>query len=98
MIPAKVVALDVATNTPQGALTLTGVQDLLPAAYSNGFAFFGSLDAPAKISKIDTTNFVVVGATLTLNPGEDNAYGVANDGAFAYFGLYTQPGIMVKIR
>ncbi len=71
---------------------------------TNNFAYFGTNDANgatgAYIVKINTNTFQKVGSSLGLNDGEDYLTSAVIDvtNGYAYFGTYTDPGIVVKIR
>ncbi len=55
------------------------------------------LSAPGRVVKVDLPSFGRV-AGLTFNDGEHHIGNVVLDPAgFAYFGLGTAPGIMVKV-
>jgi hypothetical protein len=106
--PSSIVKIDLATFTRVDALTLPSGETFVHLPYQNvstaavidtinGFAYFGTDTAPAKIIKIDLSTFTRVDA-LTLPPGEIYLQtAVIDDNGYGYFGCRSQPGVIVKI-
>lgn len=108
--PGRVVkvALGAGADPPTrvGAVTLNSGEDgvgVLVTDPTNGYGYLGTGTSPARIVKValgaGASPPTRVGA-VTLNAGENLVYGAgaidATNG-YAYFGMYTSPGIVVKV-
>ncbi|GAH24839.1 unnamed protein product [marine sediment metagenome] len=78
-------------------ITLAAGENNCQAIFSDGSYLYAGLNtAPAKVVKIDLSNFTVV-STLTLAVGENNCQAIFSDGSYLYAGLNTAPAKVVKI-
>jgi len=88
--------ITVATLATGSAFSQTGAAVMDP---SGSFAYFGNGEEPARVIKVNLTDFAV-DSSLTLNSGENRIRAGVIDpsGTFGYFGTNTFPGRVVKVH
>ena len=79
-------------------LTLDTNEDECRSIFSDGtYLYVGLRTSPAKIVKIDLSDFTCV-TTINLGAGTANVHALVSDGEYLYAGLSLTPGKVVKIR